>query len=137
MCGPLIVTEPGEKFNSATDKIFFIIEGGWDAGQDLIFLNGKRNTDTMSLKQGIRYRFRIINITGLGSDLNVSLLYDKTSLNWRMIAKDGGDLPTQQRLVISANAQPVTIGETRDFEFQPQKTENYFFFVKLDVAREI
>jgi len=81
-------------------------------------------------KQGIKYRFRVINITGLGPDLNFSLLYDKTPVNWRMIAKDGADLPTQQRLVKSANTQPVTIGETRDFEFQPDKTGIYSFEVR-------
>jgi hypothetical protein len=130
MCGPLIVTEPGKKYNSTKDKIFFINQGGADVAPPLFFLNGKMNTDTMSLKQGMNYRFRIINITALGPDLNVSVLLNGVPVNWRKIAKDGADLPVQQQVMIPANAQQMTIGETRDFEFQSNKTGNYSFEVK-------
>ncbi len=130
MYGPFIVTEPGAKFNSITNKIFIIGQGGTDVVPRLFFLNGKMNTDTMALKRGINYRFRIINITALGPDLTVSILLNGVPVKWSAVAKDGADFPAQQRLIKPAVDQPVSIGQTMDFAFKPGKAGNYLFAVK-------
>src|SRR6266498_323496 len=130
MYGPFIVTEPGAKFNSITNKIFIIGQGGTDVVPRLFFLNGKMNTDTMALKRGINYRFRIINLTALGPDLTVSILLNGVPVKWSAVAKDGADFPAQQRLIKPAVDQPVSIGQTMDFAFKPGKAGNYLFAVK-------
>ena len=48
------------------------------------------------------------------------------------IAKDGADLPSQQVLT-EPSIQTITVGETRDFEWQPVETGNYTFEVTMIV----
>jgi FtsP/CotA-like multicopper oxidase with cupredoxin domain len=130
MYGSFIVTEPGEKFDNTTNKIFLISQGGTQVFPRILFLNGKTNTDTMTLKKGITYRFRVINITALGPDLTVSLLSNGTPVKWRAIANDGADLPAQLQTIKTANDQSVSIGQTMDFVFDPEKKGEYLFAVK-------
>jgi len=117
MYGPFIVTEPGEKYNPMTNKIFLFSQGL----NGFLFLNGKTKTDTLTLKRGINYRFRIINITPGVPELTVSLLQNDKSVNWRILAKDGATFPIQQQINKSASNQSVSIGQTFDFEFNPVK----------------
>jgi FtsP/CotA-like multicopper oxidase with cupredoxin domain len=129
MYGALIVTEPGEKYNNATNKIFLL--GQYvDATKDVLFLNGKAGTDSVTLKKGMNYRFRIINITGVATYLTVSVLLNGVPVNWRPVAKDGADLPVHLQRLKSASDQSVSVGQTFDFEFNPTKSGNYFFAVK-------
>jgi manganese oxidase len=72
MYGPLIVLEPGEKFDPETDKIF-LMSSTPPLEPPVSMLNGKSKPDTMHLKVGITYRFRLINITALNPDIEVSL----------------------------------------------------------------
>jgi FtsP/CotA-like multicopper oxidase with cupredoxin domain len=129
MYGAIIVTEPGEKYNSSTDKVFLMSE--WNQGlNDIVFLNGKTKTDSLTLKQGVKYRFRLINIAGSRTDLTVSVLQNGTPVQWRSLAKDGADFPVRQQLTKTAFDQSVSIGQTFDFEFKPEKRGNYLFAVK-------
>ncbi len=121
MYGAFIVTEPGEKFNTTTDKIFLFSQGL----NGFLFLNGKTKTDTLILKRGINYRFRIINITPGVPELTVSLLQNSNPVNWRILAKDGADLPVQQQINKTASNQSVSIGQTFDFEFTSGKAGTY------------
>ncbi len=119
MFNPLIVLDPGQKFDPAQDKIFLvgaagpINEGENDAGT----VNGEREPRPIDLVAGQTYRFRIININPewriqftLGTDTEVA--------TWRPVAKDGADLPESQR-----TPRPAFLltgpGETADFEFTP------------------
>jgi len=81
----------------------------------------------MHLKNGFIYRLRLINITALNPDLEVSLMFNGTPVRWTAISKDGATLPTQQKRTLAAASQPITIGETRDYEFQPRLAGSYFF----------
>ena len=130
MCGPLIVLNPGEIFQPEKDKIFLISQGDKNFERKLFMLNGTDKTDTMRLKKGEKYRLRMINITALGPDLNVSLLLKNKPVHWRLVAKDGADLPPGQCQIKMASAQAVSIGETMDFEFQPKEAGNYLFEVR-------
>ena len=127
MYGPFIVTEPGEKYNSTINKIFLMSE--WE-DEKTVFLNGKTNTDTMALKRGLKYRFRFINITAGRTDLTVSILQNEIPVKWLAIARDGADFPVQQRLIKPAMKQPVSIGQTFDFEFNLVKAGNYLLAIK-------
>ena len=130
MCGALIVLNPGEIFQPETDKIFLISQVDKDFERKLFLLNGTDKTDTMLLKKGEKHRLRMINITALGPDLNVSLLLKNKPVHWRLVAKDGADLPPKQCLTKKASGQAVSIGETMDFEFQPKEPGNYLFEVR-------
>ncbi len=130
MYGPLIVLKPGETFHQNTDKIFLISQGDTDFDRGFFLLNGTDKTDTMRLKNGTKYRFRVINITALGPELNVSLMMNAKPVEWKFIAKDGADLPQQQCAIKQAYKQTISIGETMDFEFEPKQQGDYAFEVR-------
>jgi manganese oxidase len=123
------VLEPGQKFNPETDKIFFMSSRP-PMEPPVAILNGSANPDTMRLKAGTIYRLRLINISAINSDLQASLLFNGRPVKWLPIAKDGADLPSNQRVACEAAAQEITIGETRDFEFRPDVEGSYSFEVR-------
>jgi FtsP/CotA-like multicopper oxidase with cupredoxin domain len=116
--GPMIVMEPGQKFDPEVDKIFLIGRAGPDESVYPLVLNGSPQPGPLVLKAGTRYRFRFINIAPNDSDARISLLADSKPVQWRALAKDGWTLPDSQATVRPA-IQPITVGETYDFEFQP------------------
>ncbi|HTS56771.1 MAG TPA: multicopper oxidase domain-containing protein, partial [Terriglobales bacterium] len=64
-----------------------------------------------------------INITPVDSDLTYSLKdASGAALEWSVIAKDGRDLPPSQVVIKDATGDSITVGETRDYSFTPQKT---------------
>src|SRR5262249_7011639 len=88
--GPLIVLEPGQKFDPAVDKIFMIGREGPDDSVSPLLLNGAAQPVPMALKAGTKYRLRFVNIATNDSDATVSLLADRSQpVEWRMIGKDG------------------------------------------------
>lgn len=48
-CGPLIVVEPGKRFNSDVDKIFVLSRGGTDNEKDPFLINGTATPGAMHL----------------------------------------------------------------------------------------
>lgn len=95
-----------------------------------VMLNGETDPGPIALKQGVRYRFRFINITPHDPLLTVSLLSGSSPVMWRAIAKDGADLPLPQATDRPAR-QTVSVGETYDFEFQPRSAAE----LRLEVLR--
>jgi FtsP/CotA-like multicopper oxidase with cupredoxin domain len=93
LTGPLIVLEPGAKFDPATDKVFLFSRDGVEGNEPLL-LNGSPQPPPIALIAGTTYRMRFINITAVDSDLTYSIV-DATGapVSWRAIAKDGQDLP--------------------------------------------
>jgi manganese oxidase len=116
--GPLIVLPPGQKFDPETDRVLIISRAG--PGETPIWLNGSSSPEIGSLKAGQKYRLRIINIVPENPPINVSLGLDRPA-TWRPIAKDGAELPAQQREFCPAQLT-VGVGETYDFEFSPEQT---------------
>ncbi len=114
--GPIIVLEPGQSLDPETDRIMLISVKG-PSDNTAIMLNGETDPGPIELKQGVKYRFRFINITPHDPLLTVSLLKDSSPVTWRAIAKDGADLPVSQATERAAS-QIVSVGETYDFEFQ-------------------
>ena len=119
LVGPLIVLEPGEKFDPATDKIFLVTFQGIRDAKNFLAVNGSPQPRPIEIEAGTKYRFRFINLTTNQSDLVVTLREEKSNatVRWQPWAKDGQDLPTQQRVVREAR-QPITVGETYDFELR-------------------
>jgi FtsP/CotA-like multicopper oxidase with cupredoxin domain len=66
--GPLIVLEPGAKFDPQTDQIFIISGWGGPRSEDpktpaTVVLNGSGQPPTLHWRIGQRYRLRLINIS--------------------------------------------------------------------------
>jgi len=119
LTGPLLVLEPGEKFNPSTDKIFLFTRDGMESNEPLL-MNGSPQPPPIALSVGTSYRFRFINITPVDSDLSYSIADSSGApVQWRAIAKDGWDLPTEQRLPKNAREDYLSVGETRDYSFVP------------------
>ena len=117
--GPLIVLDPGQKFDPETDKIFIISRSGPDEDKDPQLLNGLAQPLPLTLKAGTRYRFRFVNIGTNDSDTSIALLDEGKPMQWRAIAKDGWTLP-QSQATVRPSQQAITVGETYDFEFVPE-----------------
>jgi FtsP/CotA-like multicopper oxidase with cupredoxin domain len=116
--GALIVLEPGETFDPEKDRV--VVLSTALRAVDGPSLNGSPTPAGMELKKGETYRFRLINITGNDSRATFRLSAGETVANWRAIAKDGAALPPALATRRPA-LQVVTVGETRDFEYTPDK----------------
>jgi manganese oxidase len=118
--GPLIVLEPGERYDPETDHIFIISLDGIvkETEQEPIVLNGSARPDPVAMRAGVPNRLRLINITPYNSALTVVLLNRLDQTTWKPVAKDGAMLPPQQTAVRGAR-QLVSVGETYDFGIQP------------------
>jgi FtsP/CotA-like multicopper oxidase with cupredoxin domain len=119
MYGPLIVLEPGEKYDPQTERMILLSAGPSERRfAEPLLINGSEKPIPMQMSVGVTYRLRLINITADNANFNVTLSKDGDLVRWRAIAKDGADLPEAQR--IEANAEQIlTVGETRDYEVHP------------------
>jgi FtsP/CotA-like multicopper oxidase with cupredoxin domain len=120
--GPIIVLEPGQRFDPETDRILFFGTGG--TAQNPVFgpfphfvLNGQTQPEAMSLKAGTRYHLRLFNLAG-DRPLRVSVSGGDAPITWRAVAKDGYPLPPSQA---TSRAAVLTFdpGEIYDFEYTP------------------
>lgn len=116
--GPLIVLEPGDKFDPVREKIFLFSTGSMPRPLvPALLLNGTPQPFRMRLRTGEKYRFRMINITDNGVEMQVSLSEAGRPVQWKAVAKDGAELPAPLATAIPARGV-LTVGETRDFEYQ-------------------
>jgi FtsP/CotA-like multicopper oxidase with cupredoxin domain len=115
--GPLIVLPTGQKFDPASDKTFLFSLGVFEPFASLILINGHPQPSPLKLITGTKYRFRLINISPNNSRLRASLRKAGAPVQWRIIAKDGADLPPAAATVQTAELG-ITVGETYDFEFE-------------------
>jgi FtsP/CotA-like multicopper oxidase with cupredoxin domain len=131
MSGPIIVLEPGQRFDPATD-IPVLISTPRDSSDQthFVLLNGRRAPAPVQVRVGAPLRLRLINITLGRPSMRVEVRRDTTLLSWRARAKDGSELPATRQLVRPAR-QTISIGETYDFEFTPSEPGAY----RLEVQR--
>jgi FtsP/CotA-like multicopper oxidase with cupredoxin domain len=130
--GPLIVLEPGERYDPATDHIVVIgLNGVLRENERVPFaLNGSATPAPIIMRAGVPNRLRLINITR-GSVGFTALLLDRLEqTTWKPLAKDGATLPPGQTAPRPAR-QVVAVGETYDFEIQPSRSQVLW----LDVRR--
>lgn len=120
MYGPLIVLEPGQKYDPENDKIFVIGTGRYAPFGTMLLVNGSPEPEPLELRTGKTYRLRLINITNNESDLRVRLDSKEVPAQWTVIAKDGADLPMTQRHAGTAE-MGVTVGTTYDVEYRSER----------------
>jgi manganese oxidase len=124
LSGPLIVLPAGAHFDSATDHIVQITTPRNPADEDWLYVNGTRSPPAMTIAAGVAQRFRLINSTTFAADAVVSLVTAAGPAVWVPIASDGADLPASRQRPEPA-VQTITIGETRDFTFEPHAPGEY------------
>jgi FtsP/CotA-like multicopper oxidase with cupredoxin domain len=115
--GPLIVLEPGQKYDPEHDKTFVFGLGRYPPLGTMLLINGTPEPYPMKLQKGVLYRMRLINITDNLASLRVRLVGNDAPLQWKVIAKDGADLPPAQ-LKSSVAEMTITVGEAYDVEYQ-------------------
>ena len=132
MYGPIIVLEPGEKFDPSRDHVFTI---GWDGPQQPphIVVNGDSIAPPLELASGKTHRMRFVNI-GPAVRFIITLRRDSTVTTWRPRAKDGADLPMRARKLGPA-VTGLNVGETFDAEFDPPAPGEYTLTVAQPIAR--
>jgi len=116
--GALIVTEPGQPRDPERDKIVLFS----DAGPTVNFLrppartlvNGRVDALPLDVKVGVPTRIRLINIR-TDFDLDLTMLAGDATAQWRVLAKDGADLPANQTTARSAELH-MSPGQTYDVE---------------------
>jgi FtsP/CotA-like multicopper oxidase with cupredoxin domain len=117
--GGIVVLEPGRRFDPRRDHIFV---AGWDSEQNPhLVVNGDSLPPPLELAAGVAHRFRFVNI-GAAAQFPFSIYRDSSLVEWRMLARDGADLPPAQALTVPS-VEPVDVGETRDVEFVPEPGE--------------
>ena len=118
--GPLIVLEPGQKYDPDHDQTFVFGVGNYPPFGFELLMNGQPQPDIVRLHSGTKYRFRLINIGDNDSDLRVRLMVDDSLATWKVVAKDGADYPPAQLKSTRADMY-VTVGQTFDVEYQSDK----------------
>ena len=118
--GPIVVLEPGQRFDPATDHVFI---AGWDGTADPphLLINGDSLPAPLLLRAGIAHRLRFISI-GAATRPAFSIRQDTTLVSWRALAKDGADLPRSQA-TSRPSVQTIDVGEAFDFEWIPRPGE--------------
>jgi FtsP/CotA-like multicopper oxidase with cupredoxin domain len=121
LAGALIVIDPHEHYDATTDIPILISTplSHADAARTVI-INGRISPQPVALRMGLAHRFRIINITVRRAGMRVELWRGDALAQWRPIAKDGAALPIPRQIERSAR-QPITLGETFDFEVTPRE----------------
>ena len=129
--GPLLVLEPGERYDPSVDHVLVIaLNGVLVPGQREPFaLNGRDPPAPIAVRAGVPNRLRLINITPNNSILN-ALLFDRFEpAQWTLIAKDGATLSPDRTRSTPAR-QLVSVGETYDFEFVPKSDQNLWLEIR-------
>jgi FtsP/CotA-like multicopper oxidase with cupredoxin domain len=121
--GSIVVVERGTHYDARTDRVLLLSDDGPTNNVIMgpfprALLNGRAQPDPLELRAGVTYRFRLINIR-TDYAATVAILDEGQPAQWRLVAKDGADLPTSQATVRPASLT-FAAGEIYDVEFTPQ-----------------
>ncbi len=116
MYGPLLVLEPGEPYDPATDHVVFLSQGRTDDSAKVL-VNGLADPTPLVLRAGVPQRLRFIAMLPAGKG-EWRLLRDSTLQRWTPVGKDGADVPAAQAAERPAVFR-ISVGETYDFRFLP------------------
>ena len=120
LSGALLVVDPDRAYDTATDiPVLITTPRIAETARRAVLINGQVAPPSTDLRAGVSHRFRLINITIGRPNIRVEVWRDTSLVHWRATAKDGAELP-EERKVVQPARQPITIGETIDFEFTPR-----------------
>jgi manganese oxidase len=120
--GPFLVLEPGATRDPETDRVFLL--GSLGAGEDPpAAVNGELDPGPITVRAGVVHRLRFMHISP-DDDKRVTLLAGDEPVEWRLVAKDGADLPPAQVRTDAADLR-IHVGETYDFLWTPEGPGDY------------
>ena len=121
--GSIVVVEAGKRYDGDTDRVMVLSDDGPTRNVIMgpfpkALLNGEGQPAPLELRAGVTYRFRLINIR-TDYPARVMILDEGQPAEWRVVAKDGADLPPQQ-VKTGPAALMFAAGEIYDVEFTPR-----------------
>jgi FtsP/CotA-like multicopper oxidase with cupredoxin domain len=125
--GALIVVPEGQKYDAEREPII-VMGTPSDSVVGAVLFNGEYNP-TLNLKVGQTYRLRMVHIMVGRPNMYVTLVDGEQPLEWKVVAKDGADLPAHQAKAGPAKL-PMSNGETYDVLFTPSKAGDFRFEAK-------
>ncbi|MEX0909379.1 MAG: multicopper oxidase domain-containing protein, partial [Gemmatimonadaceae bacterium] len=121
--GPIIVLEPGERYDPSRDFSFTMGVGPNPApAKRGRALNGSLNPPPRTLKAGLTYRLRLINLGFAEAEGFRLTAADSSEQTWRLISKDGAAVTGKAN---GPARQLVGVGESYDFEWTPKAGEAF------------
>ena len=129
LSGALLVVDDPAAYDPVHDVVILITVPRKAAENGVVLINGSSTPPAREFRVGERYRLRFINVHTFRPSMRMRILSGDTLVSWRSIAKDGMDLPQDQRVEGPAEVQ-MGNGETYDFEFVPTRAEE----LKLEVV---
>jgi FtsP/CotA-like multicopper oxidase with cupredoxin domain len=118
LSGALLVVDSPETYEPEHDLVLLVTVPRKNPGADVVLLNGSSTPPAREMRVGQHYRLRFINVHTFRPSMRMRLLRESALLRWRALAKDGMELPDDQRIEGSSEIQ-MGNGETYDFDFIP------------------
>jgi FtsP/CotA-like multicopper oxidase with cupredoxin domain len=132
LSGALLVVDDPAAYDPARDWVMLVTVPRTVADAAKVLLNGTLAPEAREMRVGQRYRLRLINIHTNRPAMRIRLLQGENLLRWRIVAKDGMDLPADQLRDSTAEIQ-MGNGETYDVEYQPTVAGD----IRVDVTSNI
>lgn len=130
MYAPLLVLEPGERHDPATDLTMMVGLVPDPGGGFTRALNGAIAPAPLTIRPDRTYRLRFVNMLNAPA-VNVELTKaDSTIQRWRMISKDGATSPEPLTGARQARVR-IGVGETYDFRWTAPPGE---YLLKIQLA---
>jgi manganese oxidase len=118
LTGALLVVDDIAQYDTEHDLVFLITVPRKTADSGVVLVNGSETPPPHVLRAGARYRLRFLNLHTFRPSMRMRVLEGTTLQRWRLVAKDGMDLPADQAVEGPSEIQ-MGNGETYDFEFIP------------------
>ena len=123
LAGAIVVSDPGKPRDRRRD-IPIVLGQRTTPGAPAFMVDGNADLAALELTAGVAYRLRFVQIDANFSVLRVELRRDSAYASWRLLAKDGAELPGDRR-VMSISRARMGIGETLDVEVTPDTVGTY------------
>ena len=118
LVGPLIVLEPGERYDPAVDRTVLVTSPTSFAEQrTAVWVGANLGPGPLTLRAGVPHRLRFINMTLRRPRLLVQLMQGDVVRPWRVLAKDA--IPLDATRDHQPTFRQIAIGETLDLGLTP------------------
>ena len=120
LSGALLVLDDPSRYDPVHDWVMLVTVPRKAADASKVLLNGTTTPAVREMRVGERYRLRFINVHINRPSMRMRLLEGENLVRWRIVAKDGMDLPTDQLREGTSEIQ-MGNGETYDVEYVPTR----------------
>lgn len=123
MYAPLLVLEPGEPYDVASDLTLMVGLVPDSGGGFTHALNGATDPGPLTVRAGTTYRLRVVNILDAPAIMVELAGPDASPHRWRMVSKDGATTPVGLAGIRPARLR-IGAGETYDFRWTAPSGEH-------------